>query len=131
GTVIEIAWNGPDDKGDYITVVAPDTKDSDHGVYSRTAKGAPLKLQAPDALGKHEVRYVHAESRKVLARQAIELIPVEATVSGPDSIDAGSSIEVQWAGPNSPGDYITVVEIGSPDGEYNGYARTANGNPAR
>ncbi len=131
GTVIEIVWSGPNARNDYISIVTADAKETDHGVYSRTTNGTPLKLQAPDALGRHEIRYVQAEGRKVLARQAIELIPIEAAVSGPDSIGAGGSIEVQWSGPNSPNDYITVVEIGAPDKEHNDYARTANGNPAK
>lgn len=131
GTLIEIAWSGPNAGGDYITVVTPEAKDEHYGPYTRTSRGSPLKLQAPDALGQHEIRYVLADGAKVLARQAIELTPVEASVSGPESIGAGGTIEVQWNGPDSPGDYITVVEIGAPDGEYNAYARTARGSPAR
>ncbi|CAM5192163.1 hypothetical protein OURE66S_03793 [Oligella ureolytica] len=129
GTVIAITWSGPNNSGDYITIVKPEAKDDEYGVYSRTSSGTTLKLQAPDALGSHEIRYVQNEDRKVLARQKIELTPVEATVSGPDRIGAGGTIEVQWTGPNSPGDYITVVEAGAPDNEYNDYARTTSGSP--
>ncbi|NLA89274.1 MAG: VWA domain-containing protein [Alcaligenaceae bacterium] len=131
GTVIEITWSGPSEASDYITIVKPEAKDADYGVYKRTTKGPTLKLQAPDAIGPHEIRYVQDKNTKVLAKQAIELIPVEATVSGPDRIGAGGTIEVQWTGPNSPGDYITVVEIGAPDKEYNDYARTTSGNPVK
>lgn len=131
GTVIEITWTGPNNTSDYITIVKPEAKDADYGVYSRTSSGTTLKLQAPDALGSHEIRYVQNEDKKVLARQTIELTPVEATVSGPDRIGAGGTIEVQWTGPNSPSDYITVVEVGAPDDEYNDYARTNSGSPLR
>lgn len=129
GTVIAITWSGPNNSGDYITIVKPEAKDDEYGVYSRTSSGTTLELQAPDALGLHEIRYVQNEDRKVLARQKIELTPVEATVSGPDRIGAGGTIEVQWTGPNSPGDYITVVEVGAPDDEHNDYARTTSGSP--
>lgn len=129
GTVIAITWSGPNNSGDYITIVKPEAKDDEYGVYSRTSSGTTLELQAPDALGSHEIRYVQHEDRKVLARQKIELTPVEATVSGPDRIGAGGTIEVQWTGPNSPGDYITVVEVGAPDDEHNDYARTTSGSP--
>lgn len=129
GTVIAITWSGPNNSGDYITIVKPEAKDDEYGVYSRTSSGTTLELQAPDALGSHEIRYVQNEDRKVLARQKIELTPVEATVSGPDRIGAGGTIEVQWTGPNSPGDYITVVEVGAPDDEHNDYARTTSGSP--
>lgn len=129
GTIIAITWSGPNNSGDYITIVKPEAKDDEYGVYSRTSSGTTLELQAPDALGSHEIRYVQNEDRKVLARQKIELTPVEATVSGPDRIGAGGTIEVQWTGPNSPGDYITVVEAGAPDDEHNDYARTTSGSP--
>jgi len=127
GTVIEIGWSGPNDKGDYITIVQPKAPDADYGVYGRTTSGNPLKLQAPDALGSHEIRYVLAQGNQVLARQAIELIPIEATVKGPDRVGAGGTIQVEWSGPDSPGDYITVVEAGAPEAEYNDYARTSSG----
>lgn len=130
GTVIEIAWTGPNDSSDYVTVVKSDAKDREYNDFFRPSKESPESLQVPDAVGPHEIRYVHADERKVLARQAIELIPVEATVSGPDSIGAGATIEVEWTGPNSPSDYITVVEIGEADDEYNDFARTSSGNPA-
>lgn len=129
GTVIDIAWSGPNAPSDYITIVRPDAKEAEYGVYGRTSSGKALRLQTPDALGSHEIRYVQHEGRKVLAKQTIELIPIEATVSAPDSIGAGGTLEVQWTGPNSPGDYITVVEIGAPDDEYNDYARTSKGSP--
>ncbi|MDD3756618.1 MAG: VWA domain-containing protein [Advenella sp.] len=129
GTVIEVTWSGPNGSGDYITIVTPEAKDSEYGVYKRTASGEVLRLQVPDALGTHEIRYVQNKDRQVLARQTVELTPVEATVSGPESVGAGGTIEVQWTGPDSPGDYITVVEAGAPDKEYNNYARTASRNP--
>lgn len=129
GTVVDIGWTGPDSRDDFITITQPDAPDTKTGVYERTSKGNPLKLQAPDALGPHEIRYVLAEGHIVLARQKVELVPLQVAVSGPDSAGAGSSIQVGWTGPNSPGDYITVVKSGAPDTAYNDYARTAGGNP--
>src|SRR5690606_1599682 len=66
GTVIEIGWTGPGSRDDFITIIRPDAPDTESGVYERTSKGNPLRLQTPDALGPHEVRYVLAESNAVL-----------------------------------------------------------------
>lgn len=129
GTVIEIGWTGPESRDDFITITQPDARDTETGVYERISKGNPLKLQAPDVLGPHEIRYVLGEGNIVLARRAIELIPLQAAVSGPASVGAGGSIRVDWKGPDSPGDYITVVTPDAPDAAYNDYARTAGGNP--
>lgn len=129
GTVIDISWTGPDSRDDFITITPAGARDDETGEYERVSRGNPLKLQAPDALGPHEIRYVLAEGNVVLARQPIELIPLQVTISGPSSVGAGGTIQVQWAGPNSPGDYITVVPASAPDSAYADYARTASGNP--
>lgn len=34
-----------------------------------------------------------------------------------------------WTGPNGPGDYITIVQEGAPEGAYLSYANTAGGSP--
>lgn len=130
GTVIQIDWSGPNESGDYITIVTPQTPDSEYGAYGRTSDGTPVKVQTPDAVGTHEIRYVRSTGRQVLARAAIELIPLEASVSGPEQAHSGGTIQVQWTGPDSPGDYLTVVESGAPKGEYTHYARSSSGSPA-
>lgn len=131
GVMIEIGWTGPDAPGDYVTIIDPQESDIQSGAYERTERGNPIKLQTPGTPGHYEVRYVMAERSAVLARQTIQLVPVGATVSGPESVGAGGWVTVQWTGPDSPGDYITVVKAGAPDAKYNDYARTSSGNPVR
>lgn len=126
-SVIEVTLTGPHGPGDYITVVAPGTPENEHGPYVRVGKKDLVKLQLPDALGTHEIRYIDQAGKRVLAMQNIELTAVSATLSIPASAAAGSIIDVAWTGPNSPGDYITVIDAGAPDSEYTNYMRTANG----
>lgn len=130
GTLVDISWTGPNDSNDFITIVQAGAADSRHDTYQRSSRGSPLTLQAPDQLGAHEIRYISAQSGQVLARQGIELIPVQATVSGPEQAVAGARIQVSWTGPDSPGDYLTVVEKGASDSEYQDYVRSSKGNPA-
>lgn len=54
GTKILIEWTGPDNKGDYLTIVSKDTKD---GKYAYTKKGSSLLVQAPAVPGDCEIRY--------------------------------------------------------------------------
>lgn len=126
GTVIEISWTGPEDDSNYITVVAAGAKPTEYNDYTRISRGSPLKVQVPDAVGDHEIRYIDQSAKVVLAMQPIMLTPVAATVSAPATAPAGSHIEVDWTGPRTPGDYITVVEAGAPDNEYNDYVRVGN-----
>ncbi|PQO24565.1 hypothetical protein C2I36_01605 [Rhodobacteraceae bacterium WD3A24] len=129
GSTFEVAWDGPDNDRDYITIVEAGAPEGEYLDYTRTSRGNPVTLQAPDALGAYEVRYVIQQSGRTLASQEVTLTPVSASVSGPDEAVAGSTIEVEWDGPDNPRDYITVVEAGAPEGEYLDYTRTSRGSP--
>ncbi|MBF7052555.1 VWA domain-containing protein [Halomonas sp. KAO] len=52
-----------------------------------------------------------------------------AELTTADTAPAGSVIEVEWEGPDSPRDYITIVEAGAPEGSYLDYTRTNQGSP--
>ncbi|HHX91264.1 MAG TPA: VWA domain-containing protein, partial [Paracoccus sp.] len=127
GSVFEVVWSGPDARQDYITIVPAGAPEADYGDYWRTNRGSPAQLTAPDALGPHEVRYVHQETRRVLAVQPVTLTPVSAALDAPESAIAGAVVEIGFEGPDNPQDYITVVEAGAPEGSYNDYWRTNRG----
>jgi Ca-activated chloride channel homolog len=129
GATIDIAWTGPDDRQDYITVVEPGAPEGTFNAYQRTSRGSPVSLQMPDALGAHELRYVHQQSGRTLASRTITLTPVSASLEAPEEALAGSTIEVHWDGPDNRQDYITVVEPGAPEGSYEAYQRTSRGSP--
>lgn len=130
-STIEVEWTGPDGRDDYITVVAKGAKDDEYNEYARVRGKSPVKLQVPDAEGDYEIRYVDQATKTVLGRQSIVLTPVEATLTAPDTAPAGSTIEVEWTGPRSRDDYITVVEAGAPDEEYNQYVRVRDESPVK
>ena len=130
-STIEVAWTGPDGRDDYITVVAKGAKDDDYNQYARVRNKNPVALQVPDAEGDYEIRYVDQSTKTVLGRQSIVLTPVEATLAGPEAALAGSTIEIEWTGPRTRDDYITVVEAGAPDKEYNQYVRVRDESPVK
>lgn len=130
GAQFEVTWTGPDAQNDYVTIVAAGAPQDAYNDYARTRRGSPATLTAPDAVGAYELRYVLNEGRRVLASQPVTLVPVTAALIAPDEAVAGAQIEVQWQGPDNNNDYITVVEVGAPEGSYNHYARTRRGNPA-
>ncbi|MGM0983333.1 MAG: VWA domain-containing protein [Pseudomonadota bacterium] len=129
GSVIEVAWTGPDDDRDYVTIVEAGAPAGSYLDYTRTSGGSPLTITAPDALGNHEIRYVHQQSGDTLASHPITLSPVEASLSAPEEIVTGSQIDVEWEGPDNPRDYVTIVEAGAPEGSYLDYTRTSRGSP--
>jgi Ca-activated chloride channel family protein len=131
GSPFSVAWTGPNNQGDYVTVVPKGTPDDAYDNYTDTQKGSPLTLTAPSAPGDAEVRYVSGQGRKVLARRPLKVITPEVTLSAPADAIAGSTIEVTWSGPNNAGDYITVVPIQTPDGQYGNYTNTSGGSPLK
>jgi Ca-activated chloride channel family protein len=91
GAAFETTWEGPDNERDFITIVAADAADKDYGTYAYTNQGSPAKLTAPEDPGPHEVRYLTGQSNAVLARTPIEVLPVSARVTGPESVQARSA----------------------------------------
>ncbi|HSH57131.1 MAG TPA: vWA domain-containing protein [Halomonas sp.] len=129
GSVIEVEWEGPDDERDYIAIVEAGAPEGSYLDYTRTSQGSPLTITAPDALGNHEIRYVHQQSGDTLASHPVTLTPVGASLAATDEAVAGSVIEVEWEGPDNPRDYIAIVEAGAPEGSYLDYTRTSQGSP--
>lgn len=120
GSRLPVQWVGPNNNGDFITVVPPAAEDAAYKDYFYTQKTSADAgaLALPIEGGSYELRYVSAQSNQVLARRAIEVTPVTATLAAPASGAAGTRIEVRWTGPNYPKDYITVV---APDAPHNAY----------
>ena len=130
GARISVTWQGPDNQNDIVTVVEAGAPDGVQGNLARTRRGNPADLLLPDALGAHELRYVVAQSERVLARRPIMLEEPSATLDAPDHAVAGARISVTWQGPDNQNDFVTVVEAGAPEGVHGNLARTRRGNPA-
>jgi hypothetical protein len=129
GSSVSIAWTGPDNTGDYLTIVPKEAQDGTFGNYTTTDKGSPLSVTAPTTTGEAEIRYMTGQGRKVLARRALRILAADASLSAPDQAVAGATIQVAWTGPNNAGDYVTVVLPGAAEGDYGDYKDTRIGSP--
>ncbi|MFO0831651.1 MAG: hypothetical protein U0637_07385 [Phycisphaerales bacterium] len=131
GAPFSVTWTGPDNTGDYITIVPKGTQDGTYGNYALTQQGSPLTLTAPAEAGPAELRYITGQGAKILARRPISISAPEVTITAPSTATAGSTAEVTWTGPDNKGDFITVVEKDKPDGQYGNYTNTASGSPLK
>lgn len=129
GAVISVAWTGPNNKGDYVTVVPKDTPDGQYGNYTVTAEGSLLNLTLPPKAGEAELRYMSGLGRLVLGRRAIRILAPAVSISAADDAIAGSTLTINWTGPNNSGDYITIVAKEKPDGQYGNYSVVSKGSP--
>ncbi len=129
GGEIEVVWEGPNNPGDFITVVPAGAREGAWTDYEYTATGSPARVSVPEEPGEYEVRYVTGQSNKTLASTTIVVTEATATVSAPEQVMAGADVEVTWTGPNNAGDYVTIAPAGSPDGTYLDYEYTTAGSP--
>jgi hypothetical protein len=129
GSPIAVEWTGPNNAGDFITIVAKSAADQQVGSYVDTQKGSPLSLPAPVQAGTAEIRYVTGQGRKVLARREIAVLAPNITLTAPASVLAGARFALTWQGPANAGDYLTIVAKATPDGQYGNYADTSKGSP--
>jgi Ca-activated chloride channel family protein len=126
-TPLSVEWTGPDNAGDFITIVAAGTRDGDHGNYTLTNNGSPLKITTlPDA-GPAELRYMSGQGRRVLARKSVTITTPDVSLDAAAQAVAGAAVPVSWKGPGNQGDYLTVVAAGTPDGQYGHYTTVNKG----
>lgn len=130
GSSIVVEWTGPSNKSDYVTIVEKGAPQGTYTNYAYTKNGSPSKLTVPDGVGDYEIRYVVGQSKRTLASAPVTLTPIEGSVKVENTPVAGGRIVVSWTGPGYPRDYITIVEKGTPDGQFTSYAYTKSGSPA-
>lgn len=129
GAPVELSWEGPDNPNDYIALAEKGTPDDASVNYTYTRNGSPLTVRAPDTPGAYEVRYVMAQSDRVIARSDLKVTSVSASFEVSDTLMVDTPVEINWEGPDNPNDYISIAEQGTPDDASVRYTYTRNGNP--
>lgn len=131
GAEFPVIWSGPNNVGDFVTVVRKGTADRDTAGYALTRGGSPLPMTAPIEAGEWELRYVAARSRTVLGRAALVVTPAGATLEAAAEVTLDTPVTVTWTGPANQGDYITIVMAGTADGKYGPYTTVNQGSPLK
>lgn len=76
GSVFAVRWEGPNDAGDYVTVLPPSAKERSSGAsYAYTERANPARLEAPEAPGAYELRYLTGQSNATLAKLPLRVTP--------------------------------------------------------
>ncbi|MEQ9039417.1 MAG: VWA domain-containing protein [Silicimonas sp.] len=125
GETVEVAWEGPDYRNDFIAVSKPG--EDGYVNYTYTRVGAPLGLEMPAEPGSYEIRYVMNQDRSVIAVRPVEVRDVEVTLIAPESAVAGSTLEVAHDGPGYRNDLVTIAAAGAD--KYTTYAYADRSNP--
>jgi Ca-activated chloride channel family protein len=72
GASFDVAWTGPNNPSDWITIVTPNRPESEYASYVDAPRPSPGKLTAPATAGSYEIRYV-LNGKKVIDRKAIQV----------------------------------------------------------
>jgi Ca-activated chloride channel family protein len=130
GGSVKVAWTGPNNSGDYITIVPPNAPKAEHRDYAMTSNGTPAQVRVPDRAGTYEIRYVTGQDSEVLARRTVVALPVQVELSAPDQAQAGARVKVGWSGaPNNPGDFLTIVRPNAEKNAYDDYLVARDNDP--
>lgn len=121
GARFTVEWQNGVHPRDYLTIVPADAPPDAYGSYVYIGDESSGTLEAPAEPGAHEVRYLLAASRTAIARLPIEVEEKAISVSAPESVTAGTTLEVEWSDVVHPRDYVTVVEAGAPGDAYADY----------
>lgn len=130
GADFQVIWSGAGDPRDFITLVPAGTEE---GVYKsgyRYASASKVDMTAPDEPGDYELRFLSQTAPyETLARVAVTVTPVTATIKAAGTVDAGAPFSIEWTGPDHSKDFVTIVEAGSEERTYGHYVYTKKGNP--
>ncbi len=127
GAQIEVTVAGSKNPRDFVTIVEKAAREGAYGGYEYVSKPGAYKLMIPPKAGDYEIRLCAADPPyATLARRAIRVDAVEATVDAPAQVAAGAKFSVKWTGPNNERDYIA---IGNAARAYFGYEYTKAGSP--
>ncbi len=124
GDDVVVSWTGPDAERDYITIAPADSAPGTYLDYEYTTVGSPITLTAPIKPGQYEIRYSTDRSDahgRVFAAVPLTIESSTVVLRPPATITAGTSFSVDVQGPANDRDYITIVPVGTQDGQYGNY----------
>jgi Ca-activated chloride channel homolog len=131
GGEIEVAFNGPANANDFLTIVPADSHEATVDNHRRVNQGNPAVVQVPSEPGEYEIRYVTEQSpRRALARLPLTVTGLGVTLEADPETTAGSVLTVRFDGATNGSDFITIVPAGSPPTTIETHRRVQQGNPA-
>ena len=130
GGDVVVEWEGPGREGDYLTLSEPGSPSGEYLSVRPTSGGSPAVFTAPHRPGTYDIRYIKDADDSTEGSTTIEVYDVDVRLGVPKRVRAGSRFEVQWQGPDGPGDFISLAPQGSRWQRKLDWAFTSAGSPA-
>ncbi len=122
---IPVSYDLPAADGDFVQIVDP-VSNAGFG-FANAMDGNPVMLPMPPSPGRYDIRYFNARYQQ-LGSRPITVTPATVSLTAPPMVVAGSTVAVDWTGPNAEGDYLAIGSSGGSD--QASWAYTADGRPA-
>jgi Ca-activated chloride channel family protein len=129
GEELSIAWQGPDQPGDHLTLAVAGANPAQRIACAFTTAGSPVVVTAPSDEGHYTVHYISGMTARSLAHTDVEVTHVPVHLEVPQTVDAGGTIVVDWSGPARERDYLTLATTDSPEEEYLAVHPASDGSP--
>jgi len=110
GRSFAVGWTGPGGAADEIRLAAPDAAAGEF-LDMAAPFGDAVRLTAPGAPGRYELRYWSAAAGDVLATVPIEIGAASASLEAPAEVMGGATFEVVWTGDAAVGDRLAIVDV--------------------
>ena len=131
GSTIVVDWVGPDAQNDYISIAKLDARGNQYENYTYTREGTPLKLRMPSEPGEYEIRYILNQDAQILESSRITIEAAEVSLNAPTIASVGSTLVVEWTGPDAKSDYISIAKLDARGNQYENYTYTKDGTPLK
>lgn len=130
GSMIKVTWNGPANKGDFLTIVSRYANEGTYSKASYAQRGQEtLDIQVPMETGESEIRYLAGGDRRTLARVPLQVNAAEIVLNAVGEATVGNKIKVEWQGPANNNDFITLVNRSAGDSYYHRPVQVHRGKP--
>jgi Ca-activated chloride channel family protein len=113
--MIFVAWAEPGAEGDYVAVVGSGFTGTEQNRFHASGFTGG-DLLAPTTPGEYELHYVGGSTGETLDQIVITVTPSQVMFFSRTEVEAESVFPVNYSGPCSPGDLITIVPKGAPEG---------------
>src|SRR5690606_36687466 len=129
GGTVEITWQGPENSGDFVTIVPAGAEEGTWSNYAYTNEGNPVHVTAPEECGAFEVRYAAGVDDVTRGRSPLALEPATARVGAPARAAPSRWVTLSCPGPDNSCYVITILPAGSEVGTWSNYYHTNEGDP--
>lgn len=114
GSQVAVLLRGNHLAGDRVEVVAADSAATPTPFSTAVVEAqSSVEILMPPLPGRYQFHYRRPGRDEALAQQAIDVTAVSAAINAVDWVSAGGEVNVTWDGPNYPGDYVSIVEVGA------------------